>query len=85
MFVVCFQGHRIEEIPEVPLVISDKIEELKKTKEAVGVLRKIKAWADIEKVSFCPNLDFLGNKMMIFTSVRVVDINDNNEVLMFPK
>lgn len=48
--LVLSKGHRIEEIPEVPLVISDKVEELKKTKEAVGVLRKIKAWSDIEKV-----------------------------------
>ncbi|CAL1530921.1 unnamed protein product [Lymnaea stagnalis] len=42
--------HRIEEIPEVPLVVSDKIEEIKKTKEAVLVLKKLKAWSDIEKV-----------------------------------
>lgn len=48
--VVMSKGHRIEQIPEVPLVLSDKVEELKKTKEAVGVLRKIKAWEDIEKV-----------------------------------
>jgi len=48
--VVMSKGHRIEEINEVPLVLSDKVEEIKKTKEAVGVLRKIKAWSDIEKV-----------------------------------
>lgn len=45
-----FKGHRIEEIPEVPLVISDKAEELKRTKEAVALLKRIKAWKDIEKV-----------------------------------
>merc|ERR1712200_233502 len=38
------------EIPEVPLVVSDKVEEIKKTKEAVQVLKKLKAWSDIEKV-----------------------------------
>jgi ribosomal protein L4 len=43
-------GHRIEQIPEVPLVLSDKVEELKKTKEAVTVLRKLKLWSEIEKV-----------------------------------
>lgn len=48
-------GHRIEQIPEVPLVIADKVEEMKKTKEAVGVLKKFKAYADIEKVSFTEN------------------------------
>lgn len=40
----------INEIPEVPLVVSDKVEEIKKTKDAVGVLRKLKAYSDIEKV-----------------------------------
>lgn len=48
--LVMSKGHRIEEIPEVPLVVSDKVEEIKKTKEAVQVLKKLKAWADIEKV-----------------------------------
>ena len=40
----------IEEINEVPLVVSDKIQEVKKTKEAVRVLRRLKAWTDVEKV-----------------------------------
>lgn len=48
--LVMSKGHRIEETPEVPLVVSDKVEELKRTKEAVQVLRKLKAWSDIEKV-----------------------------------
>jgi len=48
--LVMSKGHRIEEIPEVPLVVSDKVEEIKKTKEAVQVLKKLKAWSDIEKV-----------------------------------
>lgn len=45
-----FLGHRIEEIPEVPLVVEDKVEGYKKTKEAVLLLKKIKAWNDIKKV-----------------------------------
>merc|ERR1739844_316581 len=48
--LVMSKGHRIEEIPEVPLVLRDKVEEIKKTKEAVQVLKKLKAWSDIEKV-----------------------------------
>ena len=44
-------GHKIEEIPEVPLVLSDKVEEYKKTKEAVSLLKRLKAWQDILKVS----------------------------------
>jgi large subunit ribosomal protein L4e len=48
--LVLAKGHKIEETPEVPLVLSDKVEELKKTKEAVNLLKKLKAWKDIEKV-----------------------------------
>jgi len=48
--LVLSKGHRIEQIPEVPLVLSDKVQELKKTKEAVAVLHKLKVWPDIEKV-----------------------------------
>jgi large subunit ribosomal protein L4e len=44
------RGHAIEEISEVPMVISDKIEGFTKTKEAVTFLRRVHAWADIEKV-----------------------------------
>jgi len=44
------KGHRIEGIPEVPLVVSDKVEQLKRTKDAVTLLRKCGAWADVEKV-----------------------------------
>ena len=44
-------GHKIEEVPEIPLVLSDKVEEYKKTKEAVGLLRRLKAYQDILKVS----------------------------------
>jgi len=48
--LVMSKGHRIEQTPEVPLVLSDKVQEFKKTKEAVGLLRKLKAWPEIEKV-----------------------------------
>ena len=43
-------GHRIERINEVPLVLSDKIQSLKKTKQATQVLRKCNAYDDVEKV-----------------------------------
>nr|AFM85470.1 60S ribosomal protein L4-like isoform 2 [Callorhinchus milii] len=48
--LVMSKGHRIEEIPELPLVIEDKVEGYKKTKEAVLILKKLKAWNDIKKV-----------------------------------
>ncbi|CAG2102718.1 unnamed protein product [Medioppia subpectinata] len=48
--LVMSKGHLIEEVPEFPLVVSDKIQEYNKTKQAVQFLRSIKAWNDIEKV-----------------------------------
>ena len=48
--LVLAKGHRIEETPEVPLVLSDSVEQVKKTKEAVRILKKLKAWNDVEKV-----------------------------------
>lgn len=44
------QGHMIQEVPEFPVVVSDKIQEYNKTKQAVIFLRRIKAWNDIQKV-----------------------------------
>jgi len=44
------KGHLINEVPEFPLVVSDKIQEYNKTKQAVIFLRRIKAWNDIQKV-----------------------------------
>jgi large subunit ribosomal protein L4e len=44
------RGHIIDKIAEVPLVIADRIESYKKTKEAVGFLQRAELWADIEKV-----------------------------------
>merc|ERR1712086_231025 len=44
------KGHRIEQVPEFPLVLDDSVESIKKTKDAVTVLRKTNAWADVERV-----------------------------------
>lgn len=43
----------IQEVPEMPLVVSDKIQELSKTKEAVLMLKKHRAWTDVLKVGKC--------------------------------
>ncbi|XP_066990945.1 large ribosomal subunit protein uL4 [Anabrus simplex] len=48
--LVMSKGHMIQDVPELPLVVDDKIQEYNKTKQAVVFLRRIKAWADIEKV-----------------------------------
>jgi len=48
--LVLARGHSIETVPEIPLVLSDKLQDVKKTKEAVAILRKVGAWSDILKV-----------------------------------
>ncbi|CAF1677623.1 unnamed protein product [Adineta ricciae] len=48
--LVLARGHSIETVPEIPLVLSDKVQDIKKTKEAVAILRKVGAWSDILKV-----------------------------------
>lgn len=48
--IVQARGHRIESVAEFPLVVSDKVQELTKTQQAVRFLRQIRAWKDIERV-----------------------------------
>jgi large subunit ribosomal protein L4e len=49
--LVLARGHRIEQIEEVPLVISSEAESFKKTKEAVTLLKGLHAYQDVVKVS----------------------------------
>ncbi|GLE01438.1 hypothetical protein PINS_up010268 [Pythium insidiosum] len=48
--LVTARGHRIEKVAEVPLVLDDSVESILKTSQAVKVLAKIGADADVEKV-----------------------------------
>jgi large subunit ribosomal protein L4e len=48
--LVTARGHRIEKVSEVPLVLEDAVESILKTAQAVKVLAKIGADADVEKV-----------------------------------
>uniref|UniRef100_A0A2K5XA12 Large ribosomal subunit protein uL4 n=1 Tax=Mandrillus leucophaeus TaxID=9568 RepID=A0A2K5XA12_MANLE len=48
--LVISKDHRIEEVPELPLVVEDKVGGYKKIKKAVLLLKKLKAWNDIKKV-----------------------------------
>ncbi|KAJ1500747.1 hypothetical protein HMI54_008671 [Coelomomyces lativittatus] len=48
--LVLARGHRINRIPEVPLVVANAIQRFKKTKEAVQFLKFIGAYRDVEKV-----------------------------------
>ncbi|SRR5258708_16764030 len=48
--LVLARGHRIENIDEVPLVVSSDVEKIKKTKEAVALLKALGAHRDVVKV-----------------------------------
>merc|ERR1711863_232010 len=48
--IVMAKGHQINRVKEIPLVVDDKIETLKKTKEAVALLKKAGAWPDVVRV-----------------------------------
>lgn len=54
-----FAGHVIDQVSEVPLVVTDKIQAFTKTKEAVSFLKQVNAWADIEKVCWKMLLNLL--------------------------
>ncbi|GJN23027.1 hypothetical protein PR202_gb10643 [Eleusine coracana subsp. coracana] len=43
------RGHRIESVPELPLVVSDSAESVEKTAHAIKVLKQVGAYADAEK------------------------------------
>lgn len=48
--LVLARGHRVEKIPEIPLVVSNDLESVKKTKEAVAALKAVGAQAELVKV-----------------------------------
>jgi len=49
--LVMARGHKVEGIPEIPLVIDNKvIDNIDKTKKAVALLQQFNALADVEKV-----------------------------------
>ncbi|KAJ3092619.1 hypothetical protein HK102_005111 [Quaeritorhiza haematococci] len=48
--LVLARGHKIEQVPEIPLVVGNGVESFQKTKQAVALLKAINAYTDVEKV-----------------------------------
>jgi len=48
--LVLARGHKIADLPEVPLVIGNATEGLQKTREAIAALTAVGAYPDVEKV-----------------------------------
>ncbi|CAL5388039.1 unnamed protein product [Camellia sinensis] len=47
--LVMARGHRIDSVPEIPLVVSDSTEGIEKTSAAIKALKQIGAYSDAEK------------------------------------
>jgi large subunit ribosomal protein L4e len=54
--LVLARGHRIEKVPEIPLVLEDSVEAIEKTSAAVKLLKRIGAYDDVEKVRASHNI-----------------------------
>merc|ERR1712020_668354 len=48
--LVMAKGHKVDEVPEIPLVVSNAAQEYKKTKQAVDLLKQLGAWDDVKRV-----------------------------------
>lgn len=44
------RGHRVDKVRELPLVVTDEVQGLQRTKEAVAFLKKVGAYPDVRKV-----------------------------------
>jgi len=50
--VVASRGHRIEDVPEIPLIVTDSIEELTKTGELEAALTNLGVLSDLYRVKY---------------------------------
>jgi len=48
--IVAERGHIIDEVPEIPLVVTDDLQNLKRTQEVKDVFTKLGVWPDIYRV-----------------------------------
>jgi large subunit ribosomal protein L4e len=54
--LVLARGHKVESLPEVPLVLADEVQSITKTKQAVDVLTNVGAYKDVERAIASRNL-----------------------------
>merc|ERR1712038_563037 len=48
--LVMAKGHKVDNVPEIPLVVSNAAQEYKKTKQAVDLFKQLGAWDDVKRV-----------------------------------
>lgn len=49
--LVMARGHSVADVPEIPLVVDAAVQSVTKTKEAIAALKKVGAYADVEKAA----------------------------------
>lgn len=54
--LVLARGHKIEQLAEVPLVLSESVESITKTSKALAILKAVGAYADVEKAKATRNI-----------------------------
>lgn len=86
--LVLARGHRVSEVPQVPLVLSSEVESVSKTSEAVKVLKAVGAYADVEKAKASTKIRAGQGKMRNRRHVQrrgplVVYANDNGVTRAF--
>ncbi|KAG7264426.1 hypothetical protein CRUP_022493 [Coryphaenoides rupestris] len=67
----------LRRIPEIPLVVDDKVEAYKKTKDAVLLLKKLKAWNDVKKV-------YASQRMRAGKGITLQNVNKLNLLRLAP-
>jgi large subunit ribosomal protein L4e len=82
------RGHVINKMPEFPMIIDNEVEGIKKTREAVAVLKKIQAYDDVEKSIATKRLRGTKGKMrnrrtLMKRGPLIVYKNDNGLVKAF--
>jgi large subunit ribosomal protein L4e len=82
--LVSAKGHKINRVPEFPLVVADDVEQIKKTKEAVALLKAIHAYHDVESSANSHSIRHGQGKMRNRRYVQkrgVLVVSDKNEGL----
>lgn len=48
--MVLARGHKVDNVPELPLVIEDRIESIERTKDAIALLKRFNIYDDVVRV-----------------------------------
>merc|ERR1719230_883638 len=80
--LVMAKGHKVDEVPEIPLVVSNAAQEYKKTKQAVDLLKQLGAWDDVKRVYAQDN--GIVRAFRNIPGVEVLDVNNLNVLRLAP-